>query len=163
MSSTAVISTTAVSGDTLCAYRSTSMPLVCGMRISLTTTSNSAASIFFFALSPDATVSTLCPSLRRAISSISQIERSSSTTSTLPTSPPSRRDRRHGFILRRHGGILQRDGKLRPFSVRGRHLHLALVRLHHLVHDRQSQASATRETRLERLKHFFHLVPAHSA
>src|SRR5258708_35698002 len=54
------------------------------MRMSVTTTSYKAASSFFFAASPEFPVSTLCPSRRRAMSSISQIERSSSQTRMLP-------------------------------------------------------------------------------
>src|SRR6266436_5487534 len=60
------------------------MPSVWGILISVTTTSYRALSSFFFAASPEFTVSTLWPSRRRAISSISQMERSSSQTRMLP-------------------------------------------------------------------------------
>src|SRR5438034_10254275 len=60
------------------------MPLVFGILISVTITSKIALSSFFFASSPELTVSTLCPSRRKAISSIWQIERSSSQTRRLP-------------------------------------------------------------------------------
>src|SRR5207244_11257035 len=60
------------------------MSLVFGILISVTITSKMALSSFFFASSPELTVSTLCPSRRKAISSIWQIERSSSQTRMLP-------------------------------------------------------------------------------
>src|SRR5712692_6252763 len=54
------------------------MPLRLGILMSVTITSKSAESSFLLAASPELTVSTLYPSRRRVISSISQIERSSS-------------------------------------------------------------------------------------
>src|SRR5437867_12241968 len=60
------------------------MPLVFGILISVTITSKMALSSFFFASSPELTVSPLCPSRRKEISSIWQIERSSSQTRMLP-------------------------------------------------------------------------------
>src|SRR5216684_7391911 len=74
---------TEVSGDDCRAKRRTSMPSVCGILMSVINTSKLAELSFFFAASPALTVSTLWPSLRSEISSISQMERWSSHTRML--------------------------------------------------------------------------------
>src|ERR1700753_2105217 len=98
------------------------MPSVCGILMSVTMTSNKALSSFFFAASPELTVSTLWPSRRKAISSISQMERSSSQTSMLPMRAASlggygsRSDLGNlgggSFSLRRFGAFVFRGGEL---------------------------------------------------
>src|ERR1041385_5888022 len=110
------------------------MPLVCGILMSVTTPPHSAESSFFFAASPLETVSTLCPSLLRAISSIWQMERSSSTTSTLPTRPPSHRSHGRcadGLRVRRCSPQLQ--GELGSLAALRFHVDFAVVGLHDLV------------------------------
>ncbi len=53
--------------------------------------------------------------------------------------------------------------KLRPLPRFGTDPHLAFVRLHDLVNDRQSQSRAAVEARLEGLEDLFHFRPAHPA
>src|ERR1700756_2801892 len=151
------------------------MPLVFGILISVTTTSKMALSSFFFASSPELTVSTLCPSRRKAISSIWQIERSSSQIRMLPMDSFS------------YGGTLARgccQGRLRYAASRGEfrgapatqpenkyaalpHLgsspNLAFVCLHDLIHNGQAQTGATFKIRLEGLKYLFHNLGRHAA
>src|SRR5258707_8625256 len=100
---------TAESGETWWAYRSTSIPSIFGILMSVITTSNRADSSFLFAASPELTVSTLCPSRRKVMSSISQIERSSSQIRMLGMSALSHQLFRHrsgslqlGRLRRRH-------------------------------------------------------------
>src|SRR5580704_9605857 len=145
------------------------MPSVRGILMSVTTTSYNALSSLFFAASPELTVSTLWPSRRRAMSSISQMERSSSQTRMLPT-----RFSYHGDgsrdISGRFGACMPIGGDLHQTQIlRGDHAaqpqnedatlprlgagpHLAFVGLHDLVNDGQSQSRATLELRLERFE-----------
>src|ERR1039458_4594137 len=158
---------TADSGEIWCAWRRTSTPSTPGILMSVTITSKRALSILRLAASPPVTVSTLWPSRRRAISSISQVERPPAQRRISPPRPPprSRRQRRcRGF---RRGGSsasgapLQtaqshhEAGALANFRTRP---HLALVRLHDLVHDRQAQPGSAFKVRLEGLEDFFRLL-----
>src|SRR5512146_1702008 len=103
------------------------MPLVRGILMSVTMTSNSAVSILRLASSPETTVSTLCPSLRRAMSSTSQIERSSSHTRMLPMGPPSHHRRQRRLDLRAGVTAAQPYHELRAVAFRRAHGDLALV------------------------------------
>src|ERR1700686_3908246 len=136
-----------------------------------------ALSSFLFASSPDFTVSTLWPSRRRAMSSISQMERSSSQTRMLPMRSPSRA-RRHrrsglgkelwfrGWPFRRQ--IFYRRQAAQPededaaFSHSGTRPNLPLMGLDDLVHDGQTQPGAAFEMRLEGLENLLYQLPAHA-
>src|SRR6266851_2950399 len=163
---------TAESGETWWAWRSTSMPLRFGIRMSVTITSKSAESSFRLAASPELTVSTLYPSRRRVISSISQIERSSSQIKILGMGTLSDQPLGHGLCD--HAGIFC-GGNDRPIFRRPpdpqdecaplprfrSHPDLALVRLHDLIDNRQPQPCPAFELRLKRLKHFLHHLRTH--
>src|SRR5215469_4140783 len=135
-----------------------------------------AASSFFFAASPEFTVSTLWPSRRRAMSSISQMERSSSEIRILPMDPSGGRSVR----VRRSGGM--KLGEVAGFGAGpgpgsidapqphyedaalprlGPRPDCAFVRLHNLVNDGQSQSRATLELRLEGFEDFFDHLRTH--
>src|SRR3984957_10959382 len=156
------------------------MPSILGILMSVTITSYRAPSILFFAACPDCTVSTRWPSRRRAISSISQMERSSSQTRMLATHPSSRCD---CSLMSEHGGRSLKG------SMRGRRPRqnsflriqtpqpqdesralprfrarpdLAFVGLHNLINNGQPQASAAFKIRLEGLEDFFRLLRTHS-
>src|ERR1700674_4827523 len=163
---------TAESGETWWAWRSTSIPSIFGILMSVTMTSYKAPSSFLFAASPEFAVSTLCPSRRRAMSSISQIERSSSQTRMLPmrSSCLGRRNDHGGVEQRRRGlscGACQWSSQSlsRREATQPKHEHAALaqigarpnltfVGLDDLVDNSQTQTGATFELRLERLEHF---------
>src|SRR6266478_1522552 len=155
------------------------MPSVWGILISVTTTSYRALSSFFFAASPEFTVSILWPSRRRAISSISQMERSSSHTRMLPmrsTSDPgrgcdafSRRSRSWHFgnapflgdaFCNRHPAQPQDENAALPYLGAGPHL--AFMRLDNLIHDGQTQPGAAFKLGLEGFKNLLHQLPAHA-
>src|SRR5579862_6360824 len=154
---------TADSGEIWCACRSTSTPSTPGILMSVTITSNSALSILRLANSPPVTVSTLCPSRRRAMSSSSQIERSSSQTRMLPTRPSSRNGsggigRGRTATCRYHLiEAAQPHHETRPLAHLGTRPHLALVRLHDLIHDGEAESCPTFKIRLERFEDFFRL------
>src|SRR6266567_1956954 len=162
---------TAESGETWWAWRSTSMPLRFGIRISVTITSKSAESSFLLAASPELTVSTLYPSRRRVMSSISQIERSSSQIRMLGMGAFSDQPLRGslGDRLRIRCGNRDRpffrpaDSQDERAALPGFRPYpdLALVRLHNLIHNGQSQSGPALELRLERLKNFLHHLRAH--
>src|SRR5579872_3250027 len=164
---------TAESGETWCAWRSTSMPSVRGILMSVMTTSYNAPSSFFFAASPELTVSTLCPSRRRAISSISQMERSSSQTRILPTRPSCRC--RQYWCVHGHSGSIDTNGcrllsanmpsqpqyeiaSLSRFRTRP---HFALVRLNDLVNNGQPEPCASLKLGLKGLKNLFDELRTH--
>src|SRR5580704_17771413 len=169
---------TADSGEIWCAWRSTSTPSTPGILISVTITSNKALSILRLASSPPVTVSTLCPSRRRAMSSSSQIERSSSQTRMLPTLATSCRQRRPAQLRPARfpagsrlpslfGGLRSRlrllhapqpEHKARALAHLRPCPHFPFMRLHDLVDDRQPQTRAAFKIRLERLKDFFRLL-----
>src|SRR5258708_5579179 len=146
------------------------------MRMSVTTTSYKAASSFFFAASPEFTVSTLCPSRRRAMSSISQIERSSSQTRMLPMDS----SYCSGSHLAREGGLrfalriglgghvfdrvysAQTKDKDASFTRTGTRPHFALMCLNDLVHDRQPKSRTTFEFRLKRFEYLFRQLGGHA-
>src|SRR6185437_10301699 len=174
-SSTAVMRMTAESGETRCAWRSTSMPSMFGILMSVTIMSYSAPSILLRAASPELTVSTRWPSRRRAISSTSQMERSSSHTRMLPMARPSSRACRHGahrrqFRLRGTAALLRARAfglHVRAAQLQRKHGSLAghrthhdfsFVRLHNLINDGQPQPGAALEVPLEGLEDFFHLL-----
>src|SRR2546422_955912 len=149
------------------------MPLVFGILISVTITSKMALSSFFFASSPELTVSTLCPSRRKAISSIWQIERSSSQTRMLPMDSFSYGgtlvcgccqgrviDAAWGGDFRAHA--TQPKNKHATLPHLGSGPNFAFVRLHNLIHDGQAQPGATFKVRLERLKYLFHSLRGHA-
>src|SRR5208337_992047 len=109
-----------------------------------------AESSFRLARSPAITVSTLWPSRRRAMSSISQMERSSSQTRTLPMVVSTLRYSsgkagRHRNGLARMDRLAiaaasrcqtpQPDHELAPLSWFRPHPYVPFVRLHDLVHD----------------------------
>src|ERR1700690_2027296 len=163
---------TADSGETWCAWRRTSTPSTPGILMSVTITSKSALSILRRAASPPVTVSTLWPSRRSAISSSSQMERSSSQTRMLPTIRTSRarhRDpggfRRRGLdgarVLLRAFALLhapQAQHKTRPLADLRPSPHLALMRLHDLINDRQAETGTAFKIRLERLEYLFRML-----
>src|SRR5271168_3035513 len=129
-----------------------------------------ALSSFRFASSPDFTVSTLWPSRRSAISSISQMERSSSQTRILPMGHLRGSSQGMGFLrdnygtqglaftfvdrqrIFRSGKTAQPQNKFTSLPGLRTGPDLAFVRLHNLIYDRQAQARATFKLRLERLK-----------
>src|SRR5690349_24793003 len=129
---------TEVSGDNCRAKRRTSMPSVWGILMSVINTSKLAELSFFLAASPAFTVSTRWPSLRREISSISQMERWSSHTRMLAM--------RHlrvyrvgiGIACRRFGMQYLQD-KLRTTAGDRLDGDLSPVRLDDLVNDGQPQ------------------------
>src|SRR5437588_2543175 len=170
---------TAESGEMRCAWRSTSMPSIFGILMSVTITSYSAPSILFFAACPDCTVSTRCPSRRNAMSSISQMARSSSQTRMLAMQPSSGRG--NGFfcehasvdlgvcpcdLVRRHSALRvkapQSQHKRRSLSLLGASPDSTFVRLHDLVDDRQSQPGASFKVRLEGFKNLLRLLRTHA-
>src|SRR5215470_14678525 len=134
------------------------MPSMLGILMSVIMRSYSAPSILRLAASPELTVSILWPSRRKAMSSISQIERSSSHTRMLPMRSPFRAHRARGcrssanqwflFAGRVIGGLgceaqtPQAQHESRALTQLGPCPHFALVRLHDLVHDGQAEASA---------------------
>src|SRR5208282_5413352 len=138
------------------------MPSMLGIFMSVTITSYKAPSSFLFAASPELTVSTLWPSRRKAMSSISQMERSSSQTRMLPTRSsshgdwsryisngsalrlPITRDLHQAQVLGRdHAAQPQHENAALPWL--GPCPHLALMGLHNLVDDGQSQSRAALE------------------
>src|SRR5450432_449701 len=137
--------------------------------MSVTTTSYKAPSSFLLAASPEFTVSTLCPSRRKAMSSISQMERSSSQTRMLPMRSSS--DGSGSRHISNHSGMglsILRDlhtaqifGCDQTAQTENKHAalarlragpHFALMGLHNLVDDGQPQPRATLKLRLERLE-----------
>src|SRR5436309_13546788 len=150
------------------------MPLVFGILISVTITSKMALSSFFFASSPELTVSTLCHSRRKAISSICQIEPSSPHTRILPIGSASysgtlacgccqRRviDAAWGVDFQGTHAT-QTENKHATLPHLGSGPNFAFVRLHNLIHDGQAQTGATFKVRLERLKYLFHNLRGHA-
>src|SRR6185437_5055010 len=140
------------------------MPLIPGILMSVTMTSYRADSIFFTASSPELAVSTLCPSLRRAISRSSRMERSSSHTKTLAMHSL-RRSYRGEYSLFRDAHrsrscvrLWDFNYDLRPFSGSGHRVYASVVGLNNLVDQRQPQSGAALETRLKGLKDFFGLL-----
>src|SRR5215472_912742 len=135
-----------------------------------------AASSFFFAASPEFTVSTLWPSRRRAMSSISQMERSSSEIRILAMDPPGGRTVRvsgsggmklgevAGFRAGAHLGGVDAPQPHYEHAALPRHgarPNLAFVRLHDLVNDGQPQSRTALKLRLEGLKNFFNHLRTH--
>src|SRR5437899_7655657 len=143
------------------------MPLVFGILISVTITSKMALSSFFFASSPELTVSTLYPSRRKAISSIWQIERSSSQTRILPIGSASYSGTLACGCCQRRvidaawGGdfqgthATQKENKQATLPHLGSGPNFAFVRLHNLIHDGQAQPGAAFKIRLDALKTVF--------
>src|SRR6266446_6745770 len=155
------------------------MPLMFGIFMSVMMTSNSALSSFLLAASPELTVSILWPSRRKAISSISQMERSSSQTRMLAMRSPSRRRTlRFPLPITRRQGLLPCAGSGRPpcseiqtpqpkykgcaFAQPRTRPHFTFMRLRNLIHDRQSESGSSIEPRLERLENLFGLLRAHA-
>src|SRR3984957_7827553 len=157
------------------------MPSIVGILMSVTITSYRAPSILLFAACPDCTVSTRWPSRRKAMSSISQMERSSSQTRILALRSPSRcPERRLTPLLSggrragtRDGGSHQRQCTIRIQCAQledeggslarfGACPNFAFMRLHDLINDGQSQAGSAFEIGLERLEDFFSLLRSHS-
>src|SRR6266487_542122 len=151
------------------------MPLVFGILISVTITSKIALSSFFFASSPELTVSTLCPSRRKAISSIWQIERSSSQTRILPIGSASYSGTLACGCCQRRvidaawGGDFQGTHATQPKNKNAALPHLgsgpnfAFVRLHNLINNGQAQPRAAFKVRLEGLEYLFHNLRRHAA
>src|SRR5581483_11268000 len=147
------------------------MPSMFGILISVMMTSYRAPSILFFASCPACTVSTRCPSRRREISSISQIERSSSQTRMLATrtSGGSQRGLRrdHGvaglFFRASLSGVHAMQSQYHRCSLSRLRTcpHLAFVRLHNLVHNREPQPGTTFEVGLKRLEDLLKLLWSH--
>src|ERR1051325_9161241 len=121
------------------------MPSIFGILISVMMTSYSAPSILFFAACPDCTVSTLWPSRRKEMSSISQMERSSSQTRMLAMRTSCSYS---GTLLRRrsvfaacqplHAEAMHSKHECGTHPWPGARPYLALMRLHDLVHDCES-------------------------
>src|SRR5438874_1485516 len=161
-SPTAVMRMTAESGETRRACFITSMPLVMGILMSVTTTSYNAPSSFLRAESPEFATSTLWPSLRSTRSSNWQMERSSSQMSRLPMCHSSLQ--RGQFLTRRCGCRHARQFQDKFSALRRRRVHrnLPLMGLHDLIADRQSQAGSAFELRLKRFEDFFHQLRGNS-
>src|ERR1700680_257210 len=110
-----------------------------------------------------------CPSRRREMSSISQMERSSSQTRMLATASPSGSGQHASLLARVSGGDRQAGIEAVQSQYERGSLprlracpNLATVRLHNLVNNRQPQAGAALEVRLEGLKDFLDLLRAHA-
>src|SRR5579859_6031520 len=156
------------------------MPSIFGILMSVTTTSYRAPSSFLFAASPEVAVSTLCPSRRRAISSISQMERSSSQTRMLPMRSSCRgRGKRARRVKQGRVGLLccvclcSTPPLARGEAAQAKHENaalpefrpcpdLAFVGLDNLIDNRQAQTGAAFELRLERLEHLLNQLLAHA-
>src|SRR6266850_6848815 len=154
------------------------MPLMFGIFMSVMMTSKSALSSFLFAASPELTVSILWPSRRRAISSISQMERSSSQTRMLPMGsfPQGSCDRgalgRSGVRPRSGSGVGYGRGAARccapqaenehaTLSRFGPGPHLAFVGLHDLINNGQTEAGTAFELGLEGLENLLDNLRIH--
>src|SRR5262249_19305525 len=105
------------------------------------------------------TVSTRCPSLRREISSISQMERWSSQTRMLAM--------RHLRVYRTWGrlglrlrgpGMEDFQHKFRAAARPGLHVNLGAVGLHDLIDNRQAKPGAAFKMRLEGFEDLFRQV-----
>src|ERR1700688_832511 len=161
---------TAESGDTRWEWRNTSMPSMVGILISVMMTSYSAPSILCFATCPACTVSTRCPSRRKEMSSISQMDRSSSQTRMLATATSSGCGERASLVGRvLFGGDrascfeavqAQYEGSSLPGL--GSRPDLASMRLHNLVDDSQSEPGTALEVGLKGLEYFFNLLRTHA-
>src|SRR5579883_2871086 len=151
---------TAVSAETARAWRKTSIPLIPGMRISQISKSYRAESSLRMAASPEFVVSTLCPSLRNMISSISQIERTSSQTRMLATNTSGYYHR--GIISTLYRRLRARDGKFRSATRRRCDVDGCLVSLHNLVNDGQTKPCTAFKTRLEWLKNLVSVLCGNS-
>src|SRR6202042_1444943 len=153
------------------------MPSIVGILMSVTITSYRAPSILFLAACPDCTVSTRCPSRRRAMSSISQMERSSSQTRILAMRPPFGRSSCQFRGRSRSSEIADRWRAVHvPFRVtpaQPQHEsssllwlrsspHFTFMGLHDLVNHRQAKACAALEVGLEGFKDLFRLLGSHS-
>src|SRR6266567_9400578 len=158
------------------------MPSIFGILMSVMMTSYSAPSILFFAVCPACTVSTRCPSRRREMSSISQMERSSSQTRILATQASSgsgrsrrrlRRDQFPGLVCHDGSVVIRRDGPLGIEAAQPQHKcgalprigsrpNLAFMRLHNLVDDRQPKPGAAFEVGLEGLEDLLDLLRRHA-
>ena len=135
--------------------------------MSVTTTSKMALSSLRLAASPELTVSTLWPSRRKAMSSISQMERSSSQTRMLPMAHLLRRrlhaacadavHRRQWLACQSNSRseAAQAQNEFASLSELGSRPDLAVMGLHDLIDDGQSKARATFKVRLKRLEDFF--------
>src|SRR6185437_1342046 len=140
------------------------MPLIPGILMSVTITSYRADSIFFTASSPELAISTLCPSLRRAISRSSRIERSSSHTKTLAMHSLRRSDcSKYSFFGDAHCSrsclcLRKFKDDLRPFFGSRQNVYASSMSLHNLVNQRESQSGTAFEARLKRFKYFFRLL-----
>src|ERR1700746_1682201 len=147
--------------------------------MSVITTSYRAPSILRLAASPELTVSTLCPSRRKAMSSISQIERSSSQTRMLAMRSPSRgrcgssvrfQTVLQNFIADTHGNryvgneaeAAQTKNKRGSFAQPRARPDLSFMGLRDLLDDRKPETGSTFKPRLERLKNFLGLLRAHA-
>src|SRR3984957_3867446 len=110
-----------------------------------------------------------CPSRRREMSSISQMERSSSQTRILATASPPGCAQCAGVVGRVSGGDRQAGIEAVQSQNEGSSLrrsgpcpNLAAVRLHNLIDNRQPEAGAALEVRLKGLKDFLDLLRAHA-
>src|SRR5579872_3499544 len=110
-----------------------------------------------------------CPSRRREMSSISQMERSSSQTRMLATGPSRGADQHaslfDGVVVGNGLGVIEamqsqdEGGSLPGLGTRP---NLSTMSLYDLVDDGQPQPGATFELGLERLEDFFDLLRAHA-
>src|SRR6266567_2679430 len=156
------------------------MPFMFGIFMSVMITSKSAPSSFLLAASPELTVSILWPSRRKAMSSISQIERSSSHTRILAMRSPSRAHRAlrsriqvaccQQLLIVARAGARSHPGSQAPQPQHegcsliqfGTRPDLALMGLHDLVHDGQAQTGAAVESGLEGFENLFRLLWSHA-
>src|SRR6266568_4004057 len=142
------------------------MPSIFGILMSVMMTSYSAPSILFFAVCPACTVSTRCPSRRKEMSSISQMERSSSQTRILATQTSSAGCGRGQHPSGICHTLIAEVGPLgvespQPENERGSlpglrsRPNLAFMRLHNLVDDGQPESGTALEVGLEGFEDFF--------
>src|ERR1700722_14706040 len=135
-----------------------STPLSPGMRTSEITMSKICDSSLRLAASTLCATSTLWPSLRKGISSNSQMERSSSPTRMCTRSLPGSRAAVFVACINTSSCSREFHDEFRSAVFLRNHADAPAVSLHDLIHDRQSQAGTTVKTGLQRLKYLGTLV-----
>src|SRR5581483_7225415 len=140
------------------------MPFMPGILMSVTITSYRADSIFFTASSPELTISTLCPSLRRAMSRSSRMERSSSHTKTLAMHSLRRSYcSKYSVFGNAHCSrsclcLRKFHDDLRTVFGSRQGVYAPSMSLHNLINQRESQSGTAFEAGLKRFKYFFRLL-----
>src|ERR1700678_1224066 len=155
---TPVIRMKIVLGETSLEYCSSSTPFISGMQISEITMSKTCAARRRLAAWPLETTSTLWPSLRKLISSSSEMEGSSSTTSKwamarypFPTTRRRSSCSRGSCSLgaRARDGTRNFDDEVGAGPLLTFDANASAVRLQNLIHDGQAEACAPGESGLE--------------